>query len=108
MIKFHTIINEDKWTVEVLSPTRYSDEIGDDSFGIMDDDSKTITFNASNLNRSIVKHEVHHAYWSYLCLDDCDSFTTDQIAEITAMFAEKHSDKVRKKALEIYKCITKG
>ncbi len=106
-MKFKVTINEDPWTIELLAPDIYELRHGTDSKAITDDNDRFIHFNVGYLTLNVIKHEVHHAYWSYLCLDDVETFTPEQMSEITAVFTEKYGEKELNKAKEIYKRFTK-
>ena len=99
-------IRGEKWTARVLS-SKYFDKLHSDSTdanALCWKEKRLIDFRKLTLH--IVRHELFHAYYSTLFLDDTDVRASD-IEEMLANFLPTYAQEYLKKSREIYSALKK-
>lgn len=93
---FNIFINGDVWKIKFYSRKVYDKLYPDavDAKAFVEFDKKIIVFRTEEFKRSVVIHETVHAYDSYLCLEDVDDITPDQMSEIMATFIQRNKSKI--------------
>ena len=79
----------------------------DDIAGLCVASEKTVYFDEDNVDFNVVLHELFHAYFSYLYLDDTNDLKLNDIEEICAKFFENKAELIIKKSKEIHKSLKK-
>lgn len=105
-----TKISGNVWTIEVLTPRQMKRHRadGDELGGLCVPGERAIYISDDSVDYITIAHELYHAYWSYLYLDDTNNVKIGDIEEIAAgMFADKGAEIV-KKAKRITKQLEKG
>lgn len=103
-------INGDKWTVKIVDSAEMAEQRddGQDLAGLCVSSERTIYIDDENVAYDIILHELYHAYFSYLYLDDTNSLKLLDLEEITANFFCNKSAEILKKAKDITKKLKKG
>lgn len=103
------LINGDKWDIEVVSVKQMKKEREDGDYGgLCIPADRTIFIAEDSIDLRIVTHELYHAYWSYLYLDDTQTMSVIDVEEIAAgMFTDK-ATMILKQAKSIHKSLSKG
>lgn len=104
-------INGDRWIVKVVSQDELLEEMpdnGDMIAGLCIPSEKTIYIEENNVDYTTVLHELYHAYFSALCLDDTSNLTLLDLEEITANFFCNKASEIIRKAKELTKRLKKG
>lgn len=105
-----TKINGATWTIESATTRQMKKERHDGEHlgGLCIPDQKRILIAEDCIDYKTVAHELYHAYWSTLYLDDTNEIKLLDIEEIAAaMFADKGEEIVRK-AKRVLKRLQKG
>lgn len=84
-------INGDTWLVKVLSPKEMAKVVGQKGVaGYADWSTKTISLDQDCVSYELVAHEIHHAYYFYLHLEDTENIQLSDLREIFAdLFATR-------------------
>lgn len=101
-------INGDTWKIRVITPKEMrKQKISDEVFaGLCVPDEKTIYIDNESIDHHVVLHELYHAYFSYLYLDDTNSLKLLDLEEITANFFCSKAPEILKKAKSVHKKLT--
>jgi hypothetical protein len=105
-----TKINGSTWIIEVATSKQMKKERSDGEHlgGLCIPSEKRILIADDCVEYKVVAHELYHAYWSTLYLDDTNEIKLLDIEEIAAaMFADKGEEIVRK-AKSVLKRLQKG
>lgn len=98
-------INGDNWKVKVVTPkVMKKQKLSEDTFaGLCVPSEKTIYLDNESIEYDIILHELYHAYFSYLYLDDTNSLTLLDLEEISANFFCSKAAEMLKKAKVVQK-----
>lgn len=110
-MKVRTKINGDNWKIKVVTQEemreqKKSDE-GFEFAGLCVAEEKTIYIDEDSIETRVITHELYHAYFSYLYLDDTNNLTLLDLEEITANFFCNKANDILKQAKTIYKKLKK-
>lgn len=95
MKKIQIMVGGEEWIVRLLTHREYIKKHGDDSIGITEPLTKTITFDKSNLVKSTIAHELLHVYFSFTLITDC-SLSQDDMEELACNVLGKYIDEYYK------------
>ncbi len=109
MAKKRFKVNEDYWTIKVVTSKQMAKERedGKDIAGLYIADTKTILIEKDHVEQQVVLHELVHAYWSCLCLSDTSNLNIDDMEEICAEFIASKGEIMVKKAKKLVKDLHK-
>ena len=98
-------INGDMWkfkivTAKVMAKQKESD---DQFAGLCVPSEKTIYIDEDCIDSETILHELFHAYFSYLYLDDTTTLTLSDMEEILAVFFCSKAGEILKKAANVTK-----
>lgn len=96
-------LHKDKWLIKVVSNKemeRLAD--GQEVLGLCDAENKTIYIHKDSIDYKTISHEVFHAYWSYLHLDDTNNIEVTDVEEIAASFFSSEGEEMVRKSKSIY------
>ena len=105
-----TRINGVSWTIEAVNTKQMKKERTDGEHlgGLCIPDQKRILIAEDCVDYKTVAHELYHAYWAGLYLDDTNEIKLMDIEEIAAaMFADK-GEEIVKQAKRVLKRLEKG
>lgn len=107
MDKMKLLINNDIWTVRFFQDEKYQTvtEDHDGSEAITLPYKKTIDFNLSELTDEAIEHELVHANWYYLCLDENPNISLADLEEMIAVFYTRYNNQIQKQKRLIKKFI---
>jgi hypothetical protein len=98
---FTISINEDNWVIYIADDN--DDVIADlGSAATTDLETKEIFFRRSEIKYKKVKHELYHAYFSYLYLNDTNTLSVSDLEEIMARFFSDRAEKIIETSKLIY------
>lgn len=102
-------VNGDTWKIKIVTPKEMrAQKKSDEVFaGLCVPSERTIYIDNESVEYQIILHELYHAYFSYLYLDDTNSLTLLDLEEITANFFCSKAPELLKKAKEVTKKLTK-
>lgn len=103
-------INDDNWNIKVVDVDDmlgHRDD-GDCLAGLCIPSDKLILIEENSLDFQTVMHELIHAHWSYLYLDDTNNILSEDFEEIMCGFFVDKGEKILKQAKSIYKQLQKG
>lgn len=102
-------INGDYWKIKVVTPKvmRAQKESDDVFAGLCVPSEKTIYIDNESIDYHVILHELYHAYFSYLYLDDTTTLTLLDLEEITNNFFCSRASEIIKKAKDIEKKLKK-
>lgn len=87
MIQRRVRINEQTWVVRVVTMDEMVEQTNDpNTAGLTIPDEKLILIQEDSINERVLIHELVHAYFHYLHLNDTDDMRLDQFEEIMANF----------------------
>lgn len=90
-MKLKLKIGHDTWNIHLLSSKDYAKKHPDcDSLAKTNIVWREISFNVDEVNEMIVRHELFHANFSYLCLDEQPKLKFIDFEEIMAVFYSKY------------------
>lgn len=109
MSKIKRKINGDSWTIRVVDTRAMKKQRADGEHlaGLCVPAEKTIYIHEENLDYGIIKHELFHAYVSYLHLDDTEEVPLSDIEEIFAGMFTANAEKIIRQAKRITKDLKK-
>lgn len=109
MMKIRRRINDDMWTFKIVNSREMKKqrEDGDDIAGLCVSTEKTIYIHKDNVNYNVISHELFHAYFSSLHLDDTEALDIYQLEEIMASFFAAKAEVMVKKAKGITRDLQK-
>lgn len=87
------------WTIHYWSAKDFRAKYGTDHTGMAECDSREIYLLAPRLTEELVRHELHHAYVSELCLDVAN-LSGDQMEEACAELLSKYGERIIKQAAQ--------
>lgn len=101
---FSQEIRGEKWKLILQSDAKFAKDHPDnlDSTAVTLVEDKTIWFKASEFSEYHVNHELVHAKFKYMCLEDAD-MKPDQMEEIFAKYMGEYGKQHIKLAEKIYK-----
>lgn len=101
-------INGDNWKIKVVTPKmmKAQKKSDVDFAGLCVPSERTIYIENESIYYDVILHEIYHAYFSYLYLDDTNSLTLLDLEEITNNFFCSKAEEVLKKAKKVYKKLT--
>lgn len=92
-------INEDRWTISILSDREMKKLAGDkNTSGLCIASEKSIYIRQDSVDYQTIAHELYHAYWSYLYLSSTNDIKLDDAEEISAEFFANKGEIMVKKA----------
>jgi hypothetical protein len=102
-------VNGDAWLVQVVTSKQMNKIAGEkDVAGFADYTTKTISIEENSLTYEVIAHELHHAYYFDLHMDETERMAMSDIREIFAdQFAAKGKRMVRQ-AEKIYRELRRG
>lgn len=102
-------INGDTWKIKVVTPKEMKKQkLADEAFaGLCVPSEKTIYIDNESIDMQTITHELYHAYFSYLYLDDTNSLKLLDLEEITANFFCSKAAELLKKAKVVQKKLIK-
>lgn len=105
LVQIKVRINGDNWKIKVVTAkVMAKQKESDDQFaGLCVPSEKTIYLDEDSVDHQTVLHELYHAYFSYLYLDDTTTLTLSDLEEITANFFCSKAPEVLRKAKSILK-----
>lgn len=91
-------INKDKWTLKIVTFKEMKKSSGNPyTAGLCIPSEKVIYIREDSVEYVTVAHELYHAFWSYLHLNDTNNIVLDDAEEIGAsLFAAEGEEMVRK------------
>lgn len=100
-------INGEKWLVRVVDAIEMEAITGEEGIaGYADHSARTIYIEEDSLTYEVIAHELHHAYYFDLHMDETERMAMSDIREIFAdQFAAKGAKMVRQ-AQRIFKELT--
>jgi hypothetical protein len=101
-------LHKDKWTIQVLS-TKEIERLADgrEVLGLCDAENRMIYIHRDSVDYKTISHEIFHAYWSYLHLDDTNNIEVTDVEEIAASFFSSEGEEMVRKAKRITKDLQK-
>lgn len=98
-------IKGDTWSFYLVSEEKMKSlrEDGADLGGLCLPETKQIYFEKSEFKLEFVKHELIHAYASYLHLGDTNNISLDDLEEIFASMFAADGEKIIRQARRIWK-----
>lgn len=102
-------LHKDKWLFKVLNSKemRKVADGDEDCKGLCDIENKKIFIRDDSITYATVFHEIFHAYWSYLHLDDTNDIHVTDVEEIGANFFAAEGEEMIKKGKRITKELQK-
>lgn len=102
-------VNGDTWKIKVVTPKiMKAQKKSDEAFaGLCVPEEKTIYIDNESINHHVILHELYHAYFSYLYLDDTTTLKLLDLEEITANFFCSKAPEILKKAKTVHKKLLK-
>jgi hypothetical protein len=109
MVKCKVKINEDTWTVRTVGTKEMQKEREDGEYiaGLCITGRKTILIHIEHLDDATVCHELYHAYFHYLHLDDTNDLSVGDFEEISASFFTEKAATILTKTKKITKKLQK-
>ncbi len=106
-IKFK--INGQNWRIKTVNSDEMREQRADGDFaGLCVARERMIYIDNDNIDFDTIAHELYHAYFYYLHLDDTNQLTTGDYEEITASWFAANAEEVIKKAKQLTKGLQKG
>lgn len=87
------------WVIHYWPAKDFRARFGTDSTGMAECDAREIYLLASRLTEELVRHELHHAYVSELCLDVAN-LSGDQMEEACAELLSKYGERIINQAAQ--------
>jgi hypothetical protein len=108
-VKHRVKVNGDSWVIKVVDLPEMSTlrEDGDELAGLCVPQERRIYILETCVDPGTIKHEVYHAYWSYLHLDDTNNLHVTDVEEIGASHFSAKGEEMIKKSKTIYKALKK-
>ncbi len=97
-------INGTSWKIKIVTPKQMKKIQGKGAIpagGLCVPSEKTIYLDKECVNYTTVCHELVHAYWSDLHLDDTNNIQLSDLEEIVASLISEKGDKIVKQAKRI-------
>jgi hypothetical protein len=109
MVKCKVKINEDTWTVRTVGTKEMQKEREDGEYiaGLCITGCKTILIHVDHLDEPTVCHELYHAYFHSLHLDDTNDLSVGDFEEISASFFTEKAAIILSKAKKVTKKLQK-
>ncbi len=106
-IKFK--INGHNWRIKTVNTDEMREQRADGDFaGLCVPKDRMIFIDDDNVDFETVSHEMFHAYFNYLHLDDTIDLSINNFEEIMASWFCSNADEVIKKAKQLTKALQKG
>lgn len=98
-------LHKDKWTIKTVTVKQMKkvNDGNEDAEGLCDIAAKTIYIREDHITYDTVAHEIFHAYWSYLYLDNTNNIEVLDVEEIGATFFAAQGEEMVRKAKSIFK-----
>lgn len=102
-------LHKDKWIIRVVTAKQMKKEAdGDeDTKGLCDTLDKIIFIRDDSVYYDVIAHEIFHAYFSYLYLDDTNNIGLADFEEIGANFFAAEAEEMVRRAKKITKELQK-
>lgn len=103
-------ISGDSWKIKVVTSEEMVEqrEDGENIAGLCVAEERTIYIDEEHVEYGIILHELYHAFFSYLYLDDATTLKLLDLEEITANFFVNKAAEMIKKAKDVTKRLKKG
>jgi chemotaxis signal transduction protein len=108
-VKRRIKINEDVWCFKIVDSVEMSEHRpdGDTLAGLCIANEKLILIHEEHVDLNTIMHEMVHAYWSYLYLEDTNTIPIIDFEEIVCGFVVDKSESIIKKARQLTKALKK-
>lgn len=101
-----TTIKGDRWKIFVFESEEFVSKFGEGMSAFTDSKRKQVFFDSEDLDLEVVRHELFHAYASYLCLDAA-TLSNEQLEEIYAELFAKEGTKMIQQATDLFNKLRK-
>jgi hypothetical protein len=101
-------VNGQNWKIKTVDADAMQEEGAYDAAGLCMIEERTILIDHNHIDFPTVCHELYHAYFSYLHLDDTTELKIGDFEEITASHFAANAEEILKKAKELTKSLQKG
>jgi hypothetical protein len=106
-IKFK--VNGQNWKIKTIDADEMKEQRADGDFaGLCVVDERMIYIDNKNIDFQTICHELYHAYFSYLHLDDTTELKIGDFEEITASHFAANAEEILKKAKQLTKDLKEG
>lgn len=106
-IKFK--VNGQNWKIKTVTQKEMQEQKSDDVFaGLCVPQDRTIYIDNESVDFQTICHELVHAYYYYLHLDDTTTLPIGDYEEITASWFTANAEELIKKAKQLTKELQKG